>query len=369
MTDTPHLGLPLLAAAQAQKHVTHNEALFALDTLVQLACRDRDLATPPAAPGEGDRYIVAASPSGSWTGHAGQIATWQDGLWRFVAPGAGFLAYLADEHRFVLFDGAAWSAFPADVTSLQNLTVLGIGTGADAANPFSARLNAALWTAKPAAEGGNGDLRYTLNKEATARVLSLLFETGYSGRAEFGLVGDDDLQVKMSANGSSWVEALRVKGSGKVGIGTSAPVERLTVAGNIAPAADNASTLGTPSLRFSTIYAATGAITTSDIRRKREIVALDPDLATELLRAAPPIAFHWADREGRHLGWSAQAWRDALAARGVEAGLLVELDPDDPDRELGLRPDQIGAVQHAAILGLLDTVAALAARVAALEAA
>lgn len=368
MTDTPHLGLPLLAAAQAQKHVTHNEALFALDTLVQLACLDRDLAAPPAAPEEGDRYIVAASPSGAWTGHAGQIATWQDGLWRFVAPGAGFLAYLADEHRFVLFDGAAWSAFPADVTAFQNLTVLGIGTSADAENPFSAKLNAALWTAKPAAEGGTGDLRYTLNKEAAARVLSLLFQSGYSGRAEVGLVGDDDLQVKVSPNGSGWVEALRVKGSGKVGIGTSAPAERLTVAGNIAPATDNAATLGTPALRFSTIYAATGAINTSDIRRKAEIKALDPGLATDLLRAAPPITFRWADREGRHLGWSAQAWQAALAARGMEAGLLVALDPADPDGELGLRPDQIAAVQHAAILGLLDAVAALGARVDALEA-
>ena len=32
MTDTTHLGLPLIAAAQAQKHVTHNEALQVLGT-------------------------------------------------------------------------------------------------------------------------------------------------------------------------------------------------------------------------------------------------------------------------------------------------------------------------------------------------
>jgi len=55
MTDTPHLGLPTLAAAQAQKHVTHNEALHRLDALVMLAVADRDLAAPPAAPAEGDR--------------------------------------------------------------------------------------------------------------------------------------------------------------------------------------------------------------------------------------------------------------------------------------------------------------------------
>ena len=63
MPTTPHLGLPLMAAAQAQKHVTHNEALALLDALVQCAVLDKDLATPPASPAEGARYIVGALPA------------------------------------------------------------------------------------------------------------------------------------------------------------------------------------------------------------------------------------------------------------------------------------------------------------------
>ena len=43
---TANLALPLIAAGQAGKHVTHNEALAALDTLVQLACLDKDLTSP-----------------------------------------------------------------------------------------------------------------------------------------------------------------------------------------------------------------------------------------------------------------------------------------------------------------------------------
>ena len=31
MSDTPLIGLPLIEASQAQKHVTHNEALLLLD--------------------------------------------------------------------------------------------------------------------------------------------------------------------------------------------------------------------------------------------------------------------------------------------------------------------------------------------------
>jgi hypothetical protein len=56
MSDaTIHLLLPYILAAQAQKHVTHNEALRILDGLVQLSVLDRDLTAPPAGPADGDR--------------------------------------------------------------------------------------------------------------------------------------------------------------------------------------------------------------------------------------------------------------------------------------------------------------------------
>jgi hypothetical protein len=71
MSDaTTHLLLPYILAAQAQKHVTHNEALRILDGLVQLSVLDRDLAAPPASPADGDRYIVASGVRRA-TGRAG----------------------------------------------------------------------------------------------------------------------------------------------------------------------------------------------------------------------------------------------------------------------------------------------------------
>ena len=36
------------------------------------------------------------------------------------------------------------------------------------------------------------------------------FEDNFSGRAELGLTGDDAFHVKVSPNGSSWVEALNI---------------------------------------------------------------------------------------------------------------------------------------------------------------
>lgn len=217
MSDTPHLALPLVAAAQAQKHVTVNEALRSLDALVQLAVLDRGLASPPASPLDGQRWIVAAAPTGAWAGHAGEIAAWQDDAWVYHAPQAGWVAYVLDEATMLVWDGASWADYFAAVTALQNLTLLGIGTSADATNPFAAKLNKALFTARTVAEGGDGDLRYTLNKESAADVLSLLMQTGFSGRAELGLVGDDNFVLKVSADGSGWHTALIVdKASGGV---------------------------------------------------------------------------------------------------------------------------------------------------------
>ena len=40
MTNTPPLSLPWLAAAQAQQHVTVNEALSLIDALAQPLCGD-----------------------------------------------------------------------------------------------------------------------------------------------------------------------------------------------------------------------------------------------------------------------------------------------------------------------------------------
>jgi hypothetical protein len=78
MQKSPNLQLPYIAAAQAQKHVTHNEALQALDAIVQLAVLDRDLAVPPPLPNDGDRYIVRPTGSGEWSGHDQELAVWQD---------------------------------------------------------------------------------------------------------------------------------------------------------------------------------------------------------------------------------------------------------------------------------------------------
>jgi hypothetical protein len=87
LENTPNLDLPYISPAQAQKHVTHNEAIRMLDALVQLCVRDRHLTAPPESPAEGDRHIVAAGATGEWNARDGQIAAFQDEGWAFYTPG------------------------------------------------------------------------------------------------------------------------------------------------------------------------------------------------------------------------------------------------------------------------------------------
>ena len=121
MDTTSNLGLPFIAAAQAQKHVTHNEALRALDAVVQLMVLDNDLSAPPGAPPEGARYIVAAGASGAWTGQEGQIAAFQDGAWAFYSPREEWLAWVADEAAAYVWTGSAWSTLGAGGGGISDL--------------------------------------------------------------------------------------------------------------------------------------------------------------------------------------------------------------------------------------------------------
>ena len=119
MSDiSPHLLLPYILAAQAQKHVTHNEALRLLDAVVQLSVLDRDLTAPPASPTDGDRYIVASGATGLWAGWDLNVITWVDGVWMRLVPRPGWLAWIADEAVAAVWTGTIWKLLgvPQDVS-------------------------------------------------------------------------------------------------------------------------------------------------------------------------------------------------------------------------------------------------------------
>ncbi len=531
-SQTNHLSLDLLAAEQAQKHITLNEALIKLDALVHLAVISRDLNTPPSGAEEGDRYLVGDIPDGEWTGKSKNIALFSAGIWQFITPKAGFMLRVNDENAILIYNGSAWNDIGSSIAALHNLTRLGVGTSADAGNPFSAKLNNALWTTLPTSEGGTGDLRFVMNKEGAGHTLSMVMQANYIGHAEWGLAGSNHLSLKVSSDGSVWKNALivdnasaavgigdapsntdavqvfgngairlnhatapqikfnRTSGSGTTGrigldyptglnqvlsnpagavsafyefepasgsgatisyfrystisggncyfnvskgdntgstsarlsggelhsyvnvqggnfgIGTASVPEKLTVAGNIAPATDNAYSVGVSGRRWSAIWAATGTIQTSDCRLKTDIH--DSPLGLDFIKALRPVAYKWiaaenlveridiedgveqfdtgeVDDNGQPVMGERPTFGKADSICGVRAGVrihygliaqevkntldtfsatnfagYIEANPNEQDSERGLRYDQF-------IAPLIKAVQELAAKVQALE--
>lgn len=307
MDATTNLNLPFLMAAQAQKHVTHNEALRALDAIVHLTAIDKDLATPPGSPAEGARYIVASSPTGAWAGHTGKVAAFQDAAWAFYTPREGWRAWVADEAKLYVWSGSAWGLVGggggglADVvddatpqlggnldanghsigfddatgitddagseqlvfrktasavnqvgvtnaatgnapliaaeggdtnidlalagkgTGHPRAALFGVNAGADTTTRFAVAAAASLFN-----HAGAGH-QHKINKNAAGDTASLLFQTGFSCRAEMGTTGDDDFHFKVSADGSAWNEAIVVERStGKVSLPATPNLATLT---------------------------------------------------------------------------------------------------------------------------------------------
>ncbi|MBY6199851.1 DUF2793 domain-containing protein [Maritalea mobilis] len=108
MTDTPNLSLPMLAPAQAQKHVTVNEALGRLDGLTQLVLASVSEVTPPASAPEGTCYGVPVGAVNDWAGQAGTVAIALGGGWVFAPARRGWRAMVLDAGEPAMFDGAGW---------------------------------------------------------------------------------------------------------------------------------------------------------------------------------------------------------------------------------------------------------------------
>ena len=128
MTDTPNLGLPFIEGSQAQKHVTHNEALRILDAAIQIAVLDLTRTSPPSSPAEGERHVVAFGATGAWAGQANAIATWQDGAWAFLMPRTGWCIWSVADDVIFVFDGTHWRDLRDLPVTLDNLPFMSAST-------------------------------------------------------------------------------------------------------------------------------------------------------------------------------------------------------------------------------------------------
>ena len=116
--NSPRLDLPYIQAAQAQKHITHNEAIEQLDMIVQLTVEAVDATTPPSGAAEGQAWAVGAGATGAWAGRASQIAAWRGNGWLFAIPQTGWRAWNKSAAATYAFDGTGW-VYAAGVPDLE----------------------------------------------------------------------------------------------------------------------------------------------------------------------------------------------------------------------------------------------------------
>ncbi|MDA8747782.1 DUF2793 domain-containing protein [Litoreibacter sp.] len=108
MSETAKLRLPLIASAQAQKHITVNEALARIDATAQLSVESRMLNAPPFVVSEGECYLIGPGATDTWVGQDGKMATYLNGGWVFIDPLFGWQVWVDDEAVRLTFDGVTW---------------------------------------------------------------------------------------------------------------------------------------------------------------------------------------------------------------------------------------------------------------------
>lgn len=196
MAETARLGLPLLQAAQAQKHVTVNEALARVDALAQLVLQSRGVVTPPLAAGEGDAYAVPGGAVNAWDGQDGRLAVWLNGGWDFVDPVAGWRAAVADEGVVALFDGVEWIAGAEAVSPGGAATVRRV---IEVDHPVSAGASSVTGAIIPAGAIVSG---------VTGRVIADLGGSAATFRVGIGGVSDDRYGSGIGTGAGAWFRGV-----------------------------------------------------------------------------------------------------------------------------------------------------------------
>ncbi|MFV0411296.1 MAG: DUF2793 domain-containing protein [Paracoccus sp. (in: a-proteobacteria)] len=188
MPQTSNLQLPYLAAAQAQKHVTHNEALRILDGIVQMAVVNRVQTAPPVSPAEGSRYIPASPSGGEWAGWENSVAYWTDGAWMRLMPAAGWTAWIEDEAQAVVWTGSSWVPMADAMGFIAQSSAVEVARSASGATSSIVIIDETL----TGLSGATVDSSVTIPNRAVVTAVTVRTSATISGATSFdcGIAGD-----------------------------------------------------------------------------------------------------------------------------------------------------------------------------------
>ncbi len=227
MTDTTdRQSLPYILPSQAQKHVTHNEALRQIDALTHLVFSGFERDEPPSAPSAGDTFLIGSSPEGGWIGHAGEIATHSGGTWAFYPPFEGLLAFDRTANRMLVRKDGAWIVPDTG----NRFDAIAVNTDPDQVHRLAVKSDSVLFSHDDNTPG-TGDMVLRINRAGTSDSAVTHHSTGWIVNAESGLAaGDSSYRVKVSADGVSFTSAMVIEPTaGRVGVGAEPGTEQVLV--------------------------------------------------------------------------------------------------------------------------------------------
>jgi hypothetical protein len=209
ISKTKNLDITYLSQNQTNKEILVNEGFLKFDSLMNNGAKSISVSTPPTSTEESDLYIIGASATGDWEGHENKFTYYHPSKgWVILEPNEGMTLWVNDEDKLYTFDGTDWVESGGSGDEIEKL---GINTTADSTNKLSVKSDSVLF------DNNGTDSQIKINKAGDTDTASHLLQTNYSGRAEFGLTGSDDFSIKVSADGSSWNNALTIdKSTAKV---------------------------------------------------------------------------------------------------------------------------------------------------------
>lgn len=318
-----------------RQYPTNTAAVYDYDSGSQIVTRDRDN-------GVVHRFWDTAVNANNWGTPAGKVS------WGITAPRATLYSTTTPK---LSLEGTSFG------TSIFSLIGNNTGTG----NP--------------------GEIALGKTRSSTVGGAGLVVDGDTLGTVSFH--GGDGSVMTASASISGLADGAAAAGNvparlsffTRPSAGSLTERLRIKADGTVRPGADNTQTLGDGSFRWSTVYAGTGAINTSDEREKQQI----HDVDAAALRAVRRIQFKQfkfndaveSKGEGArwHFGVIAQQVKEAFEAEGLDAfayGLLCydkwEATPEIVDEEgvviqvtrpagnrYGVRYDELLALKLAAL--------------------
>ena len=128
---TPLLSLDEITGGQANKHVTHNEALRTLEAVSFRALSITTTAQPASPePSAGDVYIMPSGATGAlWATYAEHdIAIFLDTSWVAVTPFEGLSIYVNDIKQTLRFNGTSWELANRPLLNVEDRNVFPLPT-------------------------------------------------------------------------------------------------------------------------------------------------------------------------------------------------------------------------------------------------